>query len=322
MVGGATLLVFVSANAVVACCGASQAPRPFSGRAVAFHEGARLVVAGDFQRTAPLLEFWREQNDAERARIVRAIADVHPDLLAITGDCVFNGGSDAQWSAFEALVQPLRDQGVVAIGAFGNHEYWEGLDEAEAHLFPRFPLDARRHWFGIAFGPLRLVVLDSNDDRLEPAQWRAQVEWYQRTLDAYDDDPAARGVLVLLHQPPYTNSTVTGDGLLVQRDFVPPLLRHHKTLGMLSGHVHSYERFERGGKTFLVSGGGGGPRAELATGSKRRHPDDRFDGPVLRDFNFAVYTPNSQGVEVAVMGLPKGAPEARVMDRFLMTWPQ
>eukprot|EP01102_Stenamoeba_stenopodia_P008290 TRINITY_DN236_c0_g3_i1.p1 TRINITY_DN236_c0_g3~~TRINITY_DN236_c0_g3_i1.p1 ORF type:complete len:232 (-),score=72.79 TRINITY_DN236_c0_g3_i1:154-768(-) len=37
---------------------------------------------------------------------------------------------------------------------------------------------------------------------------------------------------------------------------------------MISGHVHSYERFHKHGKWFVVSGGGGGPRAPL----RKRHP--------------------------------------------------
>jgi dTDP-4-dehydrorhamnose reductase len=60
-------------------------------------------VVGDLQRTAPVLEAWREQNDPERTRVVHAIAETHPDLVAITGDCVFDGASDAQWRAFDAL---------------------------------------------------------------------------------------------------------------------------------------------------------------------------------------------------------------------------
>ena len=243
--------------ALVTGCGAAAPPRPFAETLAPPHDGARLVVVGDFQRTAPLLEFWREQNDPERERVVRAIADAHPDLLAITGDCVFNGGSDGQWEAFDALVAPLYAERVPAIAAFGNHEYWSGRADAEAHLFARFPLDGHRHWFAFAFGPLRIVVLDANQGHLTDAEWRAQVAWYAGALGDFDRDPAVRGVVVMLHQPPYTNSTVTGDEAYVQADLVPPFARAKKTLAMLSAHVHSYERFARGGKVFVVSGGEG-----------------------------------------------------------------
>jgi hypothetical protein len=85
---------------------------------------------------------------------------------------------------------------------------------------------------------------------------------------------------------------------------------------MMAGHVHSYERYVRRGKTFVVSGGGGGPRALLATGAKRRHLDDAFSGPPLRDFNFVLMSVEADAISAEVRGLPKGGSAFRTMDRF------
>src|SRR5206468_5236829 len=115
----------------------------------------------------------------------------------------------------------------------------------------------------VRYGALTLLFLDSNERFLEPFAWREELEWYAAALARSDADPSVAGVLVLLHHPPYTNSTVTRDELHVQRDLVPPFAAAKKTLAMLSGHAHSYERFSRGGKTYVVTGGGGGPRAAL-----------------------------------------------------------
>ena len=310
----ATLVITASIG-----CGARVPPaRPFAApRAVTF--GATLAVVGDLQRTAPVLELWREQNDAEREVIVRGIADARPDLLAITGDCVFDGSSEEQWAAFDALTEPIRAAGVPAIAALGNHEYWLGRG-GEAHLFARFPHLRAEHWYAVAFGPLRLVVLDSNDGRLGEAAWAREALWYEAALTRYDADPAVRGVLVLLHHPPYTNSTVTSDEERVQRAFVPAFMRANKTLAMLSGHVHSYERFARGGKMFVVSGGGGGPRAKLLVGDARRHKDDLFEGPAVRDFHFTLYTVTDAGVSAEVRGVAKGGTTLRTMDAFALPW--
>jgi 3',5'-cyclic AMP phosphodiesterase CpdA len=286
-----------------------------------YRAGARFVVVGDIQRTAPVLEFWREQNDVERARVIAALARERPDLVLVTGDCVFDGGSDDQWAAFDRLTAPLREAGVPVASAFGNHEYWSGRAQAERHLLPRFPLDGGRHWFVVAMGPLRLVVLDSNLDELTTADQAEELAWYEDALDRFDRDPSVRGVLVAFHHPPFTNSTVTGDEPLVQRFFLPPFERARKTLALLNGHVHSYERFARGAKTYVVSGGGGGPRASLETGAARRHGDDRYDGPSLRDFNFSVYTVSDRGVGSEVRGLAKGGASFTVIDRFFLPWP-
>jgi hypothetical protein len=107
----------------------------------------------------------------------------------------------------------------------------------------------------------------------------------------------------------------------VQRFIVPPFVRADKTLAMLSGHVHSYERFMRSGKLFVVTGGGGGPRAKLNAGSDRRHSDDLFAGPALRDFNFVLFTVASSGLTAEVMGLPKGGTSFSRVDRFSLPFP-
>ena len=302
-------------------CGGAAAPASFVAPLPAYHDGARIAVVGDLQRTAPILEFWREQNDAERARVVAAIAGARPELLVITGDCVFDGGSDAQWEVFDQLTAPLRAAEIPVVLAFGNHEHWRGRIAADAHAFPRFPLAQSRHWLSVAFGPLRLVVLDSNEGALGAAAWSAQLRWYQSALDELDADDAVLGVLVTFHHPPFTNSTVTSDGIDVQRTLLPPFARARKTLALLNGHVHSYERFVRDGKTYVVSGGGGGPRAKLDVSASRRHPDERYAGPAVRDFNFAVYTLGERGVTAEVHGLARGASAWTTLDTFDLPWP-
>jgi Calcineurin-like phosphoesterase len=303
--------------ALVVGCGARVAPLPFAGQIPDYHDKPRLVVVGDLQRT--FFTLCNEQNDPERKRIVEGIKGADAGLLAITGDCVFDGGSDDSWEAFDQLVAPLH--GLAAIAAFGNHEYLMGPAHAAAHLFPRFPLDGGRHWFHVDFGPLRIIVLDSNRDEFKPAQWRAQIAWFIDELQNADSDAQVHGVFVMLHHAPYTNSGDPGEDDDVQRDIVPPLLNARKTMALLSGHVHSYQRFLLGNKMFVVSGGGGGPRVKVAIDADRRRPYDLFCGPALRDFHFTVYTLAHDGVEAEVRGLPKGGTTMYSMDRFTMPWP-
>jgi hypothetical protein len=308
------------ASALIAGCGGPYVPPvPFAAALPAFHEGDRLVAVGDLQRTS-WLEFWREQNDPERARIVTAIAAERPALLLISGDCVFDGSSADQWTAFDQVMAPLHAAGLSAIAAFGNHEYWTGR-RGEASFYSRFPLARGRHWYSVAFGPLAIIVLDSNADELERAEWAEELRFYRQTLAAADADAAVKGVIVLFHHPPFTNSTVTGDEPVVQRELLPPFLAARKTLVLHTGHVHSYERFTRDGKALVVSGGGGGPRAKLDLGPGRRHPDDQYDGPALRDFNYVVYRVTATGLVAETRGLPKGGDEVSTIDRFELPWP-
>ncbi|MGK3992376.1 hypothetical protein [Sorangium sp. So ce1024] len=124
-------------------------------------------------------------------------------------------------------------------------------------------------------------------------------------------------MLVLAHHPPCTNSTVTGDEPHVQRHIVTPLLRSRKALALISAHVHNHERFQRGGKLFIVAGGGG-PRTALAQGAARHHPDDLARGSALRPFHFLLIAPAPQGLAVEVRGLAKGASATAALNQFVI----
>lgn len=311
-------LVSLAFTALAACAPAPPAI-PFAGAFPAYAERGSFIVVGDLQRTS-LLEAWREQNDPERARVVAEIARERPAFVAMTGDLVFGGASASQWAAFDQLAAPIREAGIPVVAALGNHEYWGGRD-GEAHFFARFPHLDRALWYTRAWGPIRLVVLNSNEGDLSTREWIQEQRWFARTLAALDEDRDVRGVLVLAHHPPFTNSTVTGDERHVQEAFLPAFFASKKALALMCGHVHSYERFERRGKTLVVSGGGGGPRAALKTGAARRHADDKAVGPALRDFNFVRMTIEAEGIAAEVRGLPKGGAEFHTMDRFFLRFP-
>jgi 3',5'-cyclic AMP phosphodiesterase CpdA len=294
---------------------------PVFSAALAPPRTGRFAIVSDFQRTSRV-EVWRESNQEERAIILAAIAREQPELVLMLGDLVFCGSSASDWREFDALAAPIRHAEIPVLAVPGNHEYWLSPRVGRRNFQARFPLLEERRWHARSWGPLRLLLLDSNRRFLSSALWEKQARWYGEEIARADRDPQTRGVLVLVHHPPYTNSSVTSDELHVQRFFVPAFQAARKTLAILSGHVHSYERYERAGKTFLVTGGGGGPRIRLETGSRQRHRDDLFAGPAVRFFHYlmAALTPN--GIEIEMRGLRKGEKHFETMDRFLLHWPQ
>jgi hypothetical protein len=278
----------------------------------------RFAILGDLQRTSRL-EFWRESNPEESRALVAEIAARAPDFVVTLGDLVFRGSSRRDWARVDALLAPLR--GIAVHPILGNHEYWLRRGPALRNFFERFPALGGRRWRSEAYGPLGLVFLDSNEPQLGGGAWAEQAAWLGRELARMDAEPAVRGVLVFAHHPPYTNSTVTGDGAHVQRTFVPPFAGARKTIAMVSGHVHSLERFLRDGKTYLVAGGGGGPRVALARGDARRHADDLVDGAAVRPFHFLEAVAGKGGLEIEVVGLEKGARAFAALARFTLPWP-
>src|SRR5215510_11608608 len=181
----------------------------------------RFAIIGDVQPTSKI-EFWRKSNARERVQLIQQITMEIPDFLAIVGDLVFCGSSAANWTAFDTLAAPLYDARVPVFPLLGNHDYGIVRHAALRHFFTRFPHLERCHWFSRTYGPLGLIFLDSNARRLSVVQWRKQVRWYKQEIQRFEQRPDIRGVLVLLHHPPYTNSILVSDDLAVQRAFVPP----------------------------------------------------------------------------------------------------
>lgn len=278
----------------------------------------RFALIGDVQRTSPI-EFWRKSNVDEAMLLIRQIVDEAPDFLAIVGDLVFRGSSAADWAAFDQLAMPLYHAQVPVLPLLGNHDYWLNPQIALKHFFTRFPHLQNRHWFSTVYGPLGMIFLDSNVHQLPATRWQQQMAWYEDELARFEADPDVSGVLVLLHHPPFTNSVLVSDNLAVQRTFLPGFLQARKTLAMVAGHVHSYEHYVRGGKTFLVTGGGG-PRSKLTTEARRRHVDERFDGPALRGFHFLLLEPTPEGLTVTVRGLEQAAALFKTWDAMLLPW--
>jgi 3',5'-cyclic AMP phosphodiesterase CpdA len=280
-----------------------------------------IAVIGDTQRTL-LLErlLGREQNDPDRSRLVQEIARLKPELLVHLGDLVANGARQDNWASFDRLVAPLHDAHIPILPVLGNHDRWGNDGRAMRHFRSRFPWFPQCGWYTRRHGPLRLVWLDSNRDRMTEQNWLEQARWFQQTLADADLDGGTAGVVVFAHHPPYTNSRRTGDAIEVQQAFVDAFSASRKTLAFIAGHTHAYERFVKRNKTYIVSGGGGGPRARLRHGSSARHVD-AFDGPSPRPFHFLTLLQVRKGLQVEARGMDKAEERTRPFDRFILATP-
>lgn len=268
-----------------------------------------FVVVGDLQRTSRL-EFFRESNLTELRVLVEAIAREPADFVVLLGDLVFAGDSSSDWHELDALLAPLARWDKLPI--LGNHDYGVRSAVALRNFRKRFP--GFEPYYERDYGALRLVFLDSN--RARTRSWEEQRVWYERALERMDRDPEVSSVIVFVHHPPFTNSRISGDDRDVRTVLVPPFMSSRKTRAMISGHVHSYERFERGGKFFIVSGGGG-PRAALHAGDRRRHRDDLYGGGHVRPYHYLRVTVGDD-ITIEARGLEKGGALIAEIDRFVI----
>ncbi len=277
----------------------------------------QIAVIGDLQRTSVWeLAIGRESNDEERILLINEIAKVNPAMVVLLGDLVFDGSDETEWRDFDNLISPLKKRRIPVFPVLGNHEYWGLNSTAYRNVSIRFPQFNKFHWYEEKTDSLALIFLDSNENELTDTEWFTQKKWFEKKLSDYDSDPAIKGIVVFLHHPPYTNSLVTGDELHVQKTFVPAFRKCKKSLALISGHAHTYERFFINNKTYIVSGGGGGPRVGLRDGIDFHK--DLYTGSSPRPFHFLLLERDSTGLKVTVRALLKGTNLFYTLEEFYL----
>ncbi|TAL13163.1 MAG: hypothetical protein EPN99_15915 [Frankiales bacterium] len=162
------------------------------------------------------------------------------DALVLLGDNIYEDGDPARARSavldpFEEVLQP----GVPLLAALGNHDADSGNGPAQLDA-----LGQPGPWFAQRFGPLLLVVLDSNrpDDP-------EQLAWLEQTL-AQDD---ATWTVAAMHHP-MRSAGYHGSDEEVRQAFAP-LFKQFGVQLALAGHDHDYQRSRIiDGTTYIVSG--------------------------------------------------------------------
>jgi len=186
----------------------------------------------------------------------RVLTGIAPDLVLHTGDVIYPDGSLCDYGRgfFEPYAEVLPWAPVYP--TVGNHD----LEDADGTPYDRvFALPAREpgetnRTYAFTYGPLRVVVADSERyETGDEAGIAAQRAWLESELALGRDRP---WTIVVVHRPLYT-STAGKDVPALREDLAPMFARYGVDL-VLSGDVHSYERFHPiDGVTYVVSGGGG-----------------------------------------------------------------
>jgi 3',5'-cyclic AMP phosphodiesterase CpdA len=245
----------------------------------------RFILVGDTQGTSHW-EFWRERNDRERKLIVNEIIKREPAFVIHLGDLTTRGSSEKHWQQFDDMHKECREKKIPYVPILGNHDFYGNNKKAQQNYFERFPYLERRRWYSFTWKNVGFILVDSNFSNLTKGQVENQSKWYLSELERLDRDETVNFIIVCCHQAPFTNSRVVGPSEKVRAYFADPFLQFHKTRLFFSGHSHSYERFQRKDKYFLVSGGGGGPRHKVIIDPRKQRYQDLFSGPEIRFFHF------------------------------------
>lgn len=297
-----------------------------------------LIALGETRRVSTLESFyvWEslvnggkislapEINDEERIRIIRNIASRNPGLLVMLGDMVNYGAKEHNWDYFDDVFRPLLNKKIPTYAILGEHEYWGRNSLSKKYIFQRFPVLGKSSWYSKKSDGVIMLFLNSNESEMTTEEWESQQIWFEKQIISAETDKSIRGVIVFVHHAPFTNSDKE-DSDVVKSTFLPRFIAARKTMLMVSGSAATYERFDKYGKAFIVTGGGGAPRSKLEWDSNshkdeyRRHlPDD--DNPV-RPFNFVELDIKDNALSVKVTGLNKGNVNFFTMEEFEIPFP-
>jgi 3',5'-cyclic AMP phosphodiesterase CpdA len=246
---------------------------------------SHFALAGDTQSTSHW-EFWRERNDPGRKRVIDEMVRRDPAFILLLGDLTVRGSSKKHWQNFDELNREGQEKGIPYFPVMGNHEFYGNDQTAFANYFERFPHLSRRRWYSFSWKNVGIIMVDSNFATFTKEEREAQSRWYLAELEAFEKKEGIDYVIVCCHASPFTNTRVVGPSEQSKTYFADPFIRFSKTSLFFSGHAHSYERFHIGGKFFVVSGGGGGPRHKVAVNPSERAHDDLYSGPAIRPLHF------------------------------------
>jgi hypothetical protein len=182
-----------------------------------------------------------------------------------TGDYPSDGSNYALWRKqfFEPARSLLASKPMWP--AIGNHEKTRRHDDLTrpeaSRYFSLFELPGNERWYRVDYHMMTLLIVDSNS-RLSPEH--EQYKWLRKQLRS----ERKRFTLVAFHHAPFSSgphASIHSDATPKEwpidegRRFLVPLFEMYDVDVVLNGHDHIYERSEKNGIPYIVTGGGGAP---------------------------------------------------------------
>jgi len=224
-----------------------------------------FVVYGDTRFTQ------RESvaNPSTRRALVSAIAGEDPAAIFIGGDLVYQGDDPGDYTTYASETAEWSRRKIPVFPALGNHEFRDCRPSREdgpclENWWSTFGALRPWRWYSVAIGDSLLAIVLDSDSSLKPGS--AQRSWLERQISEAAPDARLKFMLVLLHYPPVRDPIFPRgkDEEEVQRYLSAAAPGLRARVIVVGSHVRNYERFERDGVVYLVSGGGGArPRPVL-----------------------------------------------------------
>lgn len=236
-----------------------------------------MVGYGDMRFTDPSVKMGT--NPRVRKWLADRVAQENPEVLLLTGDMPYVGASDADWQVFQGETAAWREQGVLELPTIGNHEVRGGDQKGIANYLKNFPGIQGHRFYSVLMGSVEVISLDMT---LPSGGTSTQATWFAAQLDHL---PKQVDFLFILYHTPWVvdeqsklfTNLPSREALTLRHLLEIHLRKMHAKVIVFSGHIHNYERFERNGVEYVISGGGGAePYPLLFRGSEDLYRDTGF----------------------------------------------
>ena len=264
------------------CCSLAYAdgPQPppvgpsIEGPTVAPGAPFKLVVYGDIRFTDP--RNVTDTNPVVRRFLVDKVAAEKPLAMLLTGDLPFTGGDAADWQVYRRETAVWREARIPLYSTIGNHEVKGGFAQGIANYNRNFPQMKGYLYYSVQIGNVYVISLDCTQSYAEGSP---QKRWLASQLEHLPKE--VNFVFLLDHLPPMADlqsqviASLPGKPEIALRGFLEAeAAKSTAKFAVISGHIHNYERFEHGGITYLISGGGGAkPYPVLVPGDEDLYRD-------------------------------------------------
>ena len=273
------------------------------------------------------------ETDFRRALVERmAHATEKADFLIVTGDVVYRGDNDHDWSVFDEETKGLRDEKVPILPVLGNHDvhgvlgqskFVEHFDQLKSHSQLK-----TNGWYLVTYGNAEFLMLDSQDSYDEHSP---QGDWIRKQLKAVPEE--LDFLFIVLHHPLISHASRMPSVYHCGDRRSKPVMGHdvedaEKRLNVLieqfskthpgvriivlSGHNHNYEHYLIHGITYLVTAGGGATPYQISRRSSDLYSEP---GPTYHYCKFTL-NGNSLTGEMYKLTFERGVPHWERKDRF------
>jgi len=277
-----------------------------------------MIAYGDMRFTDPANT--EAADPVARRALVARIAAEKPNLLLLSGDVPHQGGNPDDWEIYRQETAPWREAGLEVFPALGNHEFYtkvhgeECVESCLENWWNVFPRLRDRRWYSVRYGSAYILTVDS-DIELTPGS--EQAKWVAGQLAQLPED--VRYVFVSLHHPPMadpvkgeTYHNVRPNEAALARQLEEAAAKIKAKIIVVAGHIHNYQRFERNGVVYLVTGGGGAHPYPVERSSEDLYQDEDFP-----NYHYLRFVREKDGLRAEMVRMnAHGGYEVR--DRFVI----